>query len=579
MIILGINAYHGDSSACLLVNGVLTMAVEEERFNRVKHWAGFPAKSISHCLSSAGITLGDVDYVAINQSPSANLFRKIFYTVTNMPDAGLILDRIKNRRKRSAVIADLNNCISGQRFYGKVFHVEHHLAHLVSAHLVSPFEKSISVSVDGFGDFASAAWGVAHGNDINVDGRVCFPHSLGIFYMALTQYLGFPKFGDEYKVMGLSSYGKPKYLAKLENLINLQSDGSFKLNLKYFNHHKQHSEVEWNSAEPKVRNLFSLELEDLLGPKRKPEDELLELHKDIASTAQTVYEQALFHLLNSVHSKYGLDNLSFSGGCAMNSVANGKIFKNTPFTNLYIPPAAGDAGGAVGAAFDVWRRYGDGSRQEMTHAYWGVAATKLEIQSLLGMHKAFMKKNNIKVNYFRNEDKLISTVANAIKEGKVVGWFQGRMEFGPRALGNRSILGDPRRANMKDILNIKIKRRESFRPFAPSVLRGSVEEWFEQDDEVPFMMQVYKIKKSKRSKIPAVTHVDGTGRLQTVNGSDNPRYFKLISEFEKRTGVPMILNTSFNENEPIVCTPEEALNCFLRTQMDVLVLGDYYIQR
>jgi len=459
-------------------------------------------------------------------------------------------------------------------------HIEHHLAHLSSAFHVSPFEEALVVSVDGFGDSASAAWGVGRGARLEVEDKVYFPHSLGIFYQAMTKYLGFPHYGDEYKVMGLAPYGEPRYLDRMREMVRLHDDGGFVLNLEYFRHHREKVDYEWAGGAPAVGRLFSDRLIEQLGPAREVGEALTQYHKDLARSAQAMYEEAFFHLLNSLHRKHGLDHLALAGGCAMNSVANGRVYRCTPFKKIYIQSAAGDAGGAIGAAYAVWHQVAGGERGfVMDHAYWGPSFSSNEIAHLLEAKTADLQAQGCRVEQVADEDRLCERTASAVAEGKVVGWFQGRMEWGPRALGNRSILCDPRRSDMKDVLNLKIKRRESFRPFAPSILREAVPEWFETDDDVPFMMQVYPIREAKRPLIPAVTHVDGSGRLQTVYRKTNPRYYQLIESFSRQTGVPIVLNTSFNENEPVVCRPEEALDCFLRTRMDVLVLEDWVVVR
>jgi carbamoyltransferase len=397
----------------------------------------------------------------------------------------------------------------------------------------------------------------------------------------MTQYLGFPNYGDEYKVMGLAPYGKPVYLDQMRDVVHLNTDGTFKLNLKYFRHHNENVKYEWEGGSPVIDSLFNAKsLQELLGfPARDSKTPVDDTCRNLARSVQAMYEESFFNILNCIHGKYGVSNLSLAGGCAMNSVANGMVYRNTPFTKVYIQSAAGDAGGAIGAAFALQNRLpGNSSRFHMNHSYWGPEFSNDDIEKILRQKYADSFNDGFLVKK-TDEDELIELTANAIADGKVIGWFQNRMEWGPRALGNRSILGDPRRADMKDILNHKIKRRESFRPFAPSVLRERVPEWFENDDDVPFMMQVYQIKKDKREKIPAVTHVDGSGRLQTVSADTNTRYHSLIKKFEEITGVPMLLNTSFNENEPVVCKPEEAIDCFLRTKMDVLVMQDWLIQR
>ena len=579
MFILGLNAFHGDSSAALVRDGKLIAAAEEERFLRIKHWAGFPIHAISYCLQEAGVKLSNIDHVAFNQDSSANLLRKIRYFLFDRPNIKLVLSRLHNRRARAAVPVLLQQAFPDQTLRAKIHPVEHHLAHLSSAFHISPFEQAAVVSVDGFGDFSSAAWGAAVGNEISTYGRVYFPHSLGIFYQALTQYLGFPHYGDEYKVMGLAPYGRPKFLDRMRNIVRLLQDGGFELDLKYFRHHREHLAHQWSDGSPEFGDLFSSELETLLGPRRRPTEALEDRHHDIARSVQAMYEEAFFHLLEKLHQRCKLNNLALAGGCAMNSVANGKVRRMTPFRRVYVQAAAGDAGGAIGSAFVVWHQLGGKRTFVMEHAYWGPAFDADDIEALLATYHAEIAKAGCSIEEIADDAVLCRRTAAAIADGRVVGWFQGRMEWGPRALGNRSILCDPRRGDMKAVLNAKIKRRESFRPFAPSVLEEAVSEWFEEDDAVPFMMQVFQIREEKRSLIPAVTHVDGSGRLQTVSRHTNPRYHLLIDNFRLLTGIPMVLNTSFNENEPVVCKPQEALNCFLRTRMDVLVIGNTVLTR
>ena len=578
--IVGINAYHSDSAACILIDGQLIAAAEEERFRRVKHWAGFPSEAIRYCVSAAGMGIGDIDIVAINQDASANLWRKVQYAALHRPNLSLVLDRLKNKQKRASVAEELARVFPHDSLRAEVCHVEHHLAHLASTFLVSPFKDATVVSVDGFGDFASAAWGGGHGGRIEVEEKVYFPHSLGIFYMALTQYLGFPTWGDEYKVMGLAPYGEPQFINEMRQIVRLEADGSFRLELEFFRHHKETMEDQWENGEPRVAALYTPALEALLGPARQKGEELTSRHRDLARSMQAMYEEAFFHLLNCLHNRHGMETLALAGGCAMNSVANGRIYRQTPFRKVYIQSAAGDAGGAIGAAFAVAAERGLMPQPfAMDHAFWGPEFSDGYIKALCENEQASIVREHCSVRRIDDEGELVRAIADAISQGLVIGWFQGRMEWGPRALGNRSILADPRRADMKDILNLKIKRRESFRPFAPSILREHVTEWFETDDDVPFMMQVYQIRAERRASIPAVTHVDGSGRLQTVHQQANPRYYRLIDAFRKMTGIPMVLNTSFNENEPVVCKPEEALACFLRTKMDVLVLGNWVISR
>ena len=600
MIVLGLNAYHGDSSACVVRGGEIVAAAEEERFRRIKHWAGFPSEAIRYCLSEAGAALSDVDIVAVNSDPRASLFKKIEFTLRRRPDFRFVVDRLRNQAKRQSIEAELATAIPETRFKGKVQRVEHHLAHLASAFLVSPFKEACVASIDGFGDFSSAAWGVGRDIAIDIDGRVHFPHSLGVFYQALTQYLGFPHYGDEYKVMGLAPYGRPEQLAEMRQIVKLREGGRFEIDTRFFRHHREKIDYAWEGGSPHVGTLFSQELEELLGPARRMDEPLEQKHRDIARSVQAMYEEAFFHLINHLHEKHRLQSLTLAGGCAMNSVANGKVFRQSPFRRLYVQSAAGDAGGAIGAAIYAWHQIehstvaggdpgapnlcvleGDAlsGRYVMDHAYLGPSASDAEIANLLEKRGAEILESDCQVSHISDEAHLCQMTAEAIARGEVVGWFQGRMEWGPRALGNRSIVCDPRRADMKDILNLKIKRRESFRPFAPSVLKEHVADWFEEDGDVPFMMEVYQIREEKRLLIPAVTHVDGSGRLQTVYKQTNPRYWHLIAAFRQITGVPMVLNTSFNENEPVVCRPVEALDCFLRTRMDVLVIGNWLVHR
>jgi carbamoyltransferase len=597
MLVLGLNAYHADASACLVKDGKIVAAAEEERFRRVKHWAGFPSEAVRYCIAERGVGLSDIDHVAINSKPSANLVRRLAFVLLNHPSSNLIWERLSNQARRLSITAELQKLYPKSKLRAHLHRVEHHIAHLASCFLVSPFREAVTVSVDGFGDFSSSAWGVGFEESLRVDGRVYFPHSLGILYEAITQHLGFPRYGDEYKVMGLAPYGRPTYLPAMRELVSIKGDGSFSLNLDYFRHHKKQISFEWDGGIPDVGPLCNERLNDLLGPPRLPSDPIEDRHRDLARSIQAMYEEVVFNLLNTLHERYKIDDLTLAGGCAMNSVANGKVRRMTSFKRLYVQSAAGDAGGALGAAMHVWHSIADKSsrtteddlsaltgdqlrgRHVMDHAYLGPRYGNEEIAALLETLSRDLKRAECKIERFDNLDEICNQTADAVAEGLVVGWFQGRMEWGPRALGNRSILCDPRRQDMKEILNQKIKRRESFRPFAPSILREHVAAWFEEDADVPFMMQVFQVREDKRRLIPAVTHVDGSGRLQTVHRNTNPRFYRLIEKFYERTGVPMMLNTSFNENEPVVCRPQEALDCFLRTNMDLAVLEDWIVQR
>jgi carbamoyltransferase len=578
-LILGINAHHADASAAIIADGKLVAAAEEERFRRIKHWAGFPSAAIRYCLDEAGVALNDVDHIAVNRDPKARLLQRIKFIVKQHPSLAAIKRRIENRAK----IADLRGEIASEfkldSLKPKLHNVEHHRAHLGSAFFVAPFEDAAVLSIDGFGDFVSSMWGAGRGKSIDVMGEVGFPHSLGIFYTAITQYLGFPHYGDEYKVMGLAPYGKPLFMTEMRDIVRVKRRG-FELNLDYFTHHSAGLDMVWQGGSPAIGPIYSQRLIEALGPARSPDEPIEERHKNLASSMQAMFEEAFFALVNNLHEATGMTKLCVAGGCGYNSVANGLIFDRSPFRDVYIQAAAGDAGGAIGAAYWVWNEILRNDRAfVMDHAYWGPEYDDNDIDAAVALRRSDLKEARCTLERVTGEPELCARTAAQIAKGNVVGWFQGRMEWGPRALGNRSIVCDPRRADMKNILNQKIKRRESFRPFAPSVLRETVGEWFETDYDVPFMLQVYQIREEKRPLIPAVTHVNGSGRLQSVTESQNPRYYHLIEAFRDATGIPIVLNTSFNENEPVVNTPAEALDCFLRTKMDLLVLGDLMIER
>jgi carbamoyltransferase len=585
-VVLGINAYHADSSACILVDGELVAAAEEERFRRLKHWAGVPTHAISYCLDEAGVGLRDVSHVAINRDPRSSFRRKVAYAIARRPSPRLVLERLSNARAWLDVedmlrqVSEMPEQKTGGTFQGAVHRVEHHLAHLASAFYASPYREAVAVSVDGFGDFASTAWGFGRDGELTLDGRVYFPHSLGAFYQTITHFLGFHHYGDEYKVMGLAPYGEPTQVDRLREVVLLQPDGTFRLDLDFFRHHRESTSYQWENQTPQADGMYSDKLVSLLGAARAPDEELTQRHKDIARSAQAVYEDAFFHLLDALHGRYSCDAVVVAGGCAQNSVANGKIYDRSPFRRAYMPPSPPDAGGAIGAAAHVWHRLNEGERRSIGgSAFLGPSFESGYVERLLREHAGAITEGGARVERTTDRAELCRKTAEAIANGRVVGWFQGRMEWGPRALGDRSIVCDPRRGDMKQVLNEKIKRRESFRPFAPSILRSEVGAWFETDDEVPFMSKVFTIREEKRSLIPAVTHVDGSGRLQTVEVDENALYYELIEAFRDLTGVPMVLNTSFNENEPIVCKPEEALDCFLRTSMDMLVMNEFVVER
>ncbi|HXM97819.1 MAG TPA: carbamoyltransferase C-terminal domain-containing protein [Candidatus Dormibacteraeota bacterium] len=581
MNILGINAYHGNASAAIVCDGRLIAAVEEERFNRVKYAAGFPAAAIRYCLQEAGLTLRDIDHVAIPRNPYARLATKLFYAV-RMPS--FARERAKVITKFTGIPEALAAAfdVDASTIKAKFHRIEHHQAHLASSFFVSPFEKAALLSADGLGDFASTMWGMGQGNRMQIDGAIAFPHSLGLFYTAVTQHLGFLKYGDEYKVMGLAAYGQPEQMSALREIVRSEANGgapNFQLGLKYFTHHRTGPDMSWAEAgkTPTQGKLYSEEMDGLLGPHRAPEEALEQRHHNLASSLQARLEEVYLGMLRQLAGRTGLKAVCLAGGVAFNCVANGKIFDETPFEQVYVHPAAGDAGLSVGAAYHVWHQtLGKPRSFVMENAYWGPGYNNSEIRAAI---EATKLSNDGCVISELPEEELVKQTAAIIAEGKILGWFQGRAEWGPRALGNRSIVADPRRPEMKEVLNRRIKHREIFRPFAPSILAEKTAAWFEKSHPSPFMTLAYSVRPEMRDKIPAPTHIDGTGRLQTVTRDANPRFHGLITAFEAQTGVPVVLNTSFNDNEPIVCRPQEALDCFQRTQMDAVVLGNFLIKR
>ncbi|MDA2932714.1 carbamoyltransferase [Acidobacteria bacterium AH-259-D05] len=571
MYILGINAYHGDASAAIVADGKLVAAVEEERFTRIKHTAGFPVNAVRYCLEAAGITIREVDHIVVPRDPMARFARKLFYAA-RLPR--FALDRVCALRRFGSIKKELAQVLDfdPDHLRARLHRVEHHLAHLASSFFVSPFERAAVLSLDGLGDFGSGMWGIGEDNRIRVLSGVTFPHSVGMCYTALTQYLGFWKFGDEYKVMGLAAYGEPEYVERFRRILLTPNGMGYRLSLGFFTHQRWGPTMTWAEGEPTLGQLFSGTLEDAFGPRRDSSDGIERRHRNLAASLQKRLEEVAFHQWNHLHAMTHIKALAYAGGVAFNCVANGQIFKMTPFEEIYIQPAAGDAGLAIGAAFYVWNHVlGQPRSFVMEHAYWGPESSDPQLRNALE-HSGVLYRR-------LDDDPMVREAAQHIAAGKVVGWFQGRVEWGPRALGNRSILVDPRRSGMKTLLNERIKHREPFRPFAPSVLEEYTGEYFENNYPSPFMLMAYPVRANKRSVIPVPTHVDGTGRLQTVSRHANPRYWQLIDAFRQLTGVPVVVNTSFNDNEPIVCTPDEAIECFLRTRMDVLVLGNYIVEK
>jgi carbamoyltransferase len=688
MYILGINAYHGDAAAAIVKDGELIAAVEEERFNRVKHCAGFPREAVRYCLKTAGVRIEEVEHIGISRDPSAHLHKKVLFATSRaakqaaggrssrqkgIADFGLrnadletanskqqtavsnhrsalssqdtlstgdkengkqetvnaeqqhrngrgIFAQIKDRLGNAAKVRDLKGelaailRVSKSSLKAQFHNIEHHRAHLASSFYVSPFERAALLSIDGFGDFVSTMWALGEGNTIKVLDHVEFPHSTGIVYTATTQFLGFPYYGDEGKVMGLAPYGRPRFIEQFRKIIRTESGGKFKLDLDYFRHHAEGVEMTWDQGSPVIGRIYSEAFAETFGPARKPGTPLGDRERDMAASLQQRLEEVGFHVMNHLHEQTGLTDLGLSGGVAYNSVMNGKILLNTPFRRVFVQPAAGDSGTALGVCYEIyssvagagWRsdvKQSVGLRADGNDAAWAMSGANgnaaSQTNSLLYdearlryvMETAYtgpefsnseivteLEASNLQFETYTDAE-VTKRAARDIADGLVVGWFQGRMEFGPRALGNRSIVVDPRRADMKEILNERIKKREPFRPFAPSILEERTADYFEQSHPSPTMLMVYQVRAERRAEIPAVTHVDGSGRLQTVSREGNLRYYQLISDFNELTGVPIVLNTSFNENEPIVCTPRHAIDCFMKTRMDVLYIGNQAVRR
>jgi carbamoyltransferase len=575
MYILGLNAYHGDSAACIIKDGVIIAATEEERFRRIKHWAGFPSLAIEFCFREAGISIDQLDYITVSRDPKANFAKKIWHVATHPYKIGALLDRFTNNLKIFNLANDFKTHLGVdiETLKHKIVNIEHHHSHIASAFFASPFDEAAILSIDGFGDFSSTMLAFGKGNDIKILDKLTFPHSAGIFYTAFTQFLGFPYYGDEYKVMGLAPYGEPTYFEKLKELVKLKKNGLFELNTNYFTHVSQGVDMSWENGSPFIGPLYSQKLLKYFGQPRKKSEPLTQIHKDLAASVQKTCEEIIFNALNYLQKLTACENVCITGGVAQNSVANGKVTRRTPFKNVYIPSAGHDAGTSMGSAF--YHYNANLKKPRLNPIYSAFTGSRYSTKEITGL----LDKKKISYEIASTDEEVFDKVSSQLINAGVVGWFQGRAEFGPRALGARSILADPSRPDAKELINSKIKRRESFRPFAPSILEEYVDEYFEVSGSAPFMEKVFPIRPEKRALIPAVTHVDGTGRLHTVSKLYTPKYYALIDTFRRKTGIPLLLNTSFNENEPIVNSPAEALDCFLRTQMDMLVMENVIVKR
>jgi len=558
--ILGISCFYHDSAACLIQDGRVVAAASEERFTRKKHDEGFPHKAVEYCLKAGGIEAKDLDYVGFYDKPVLKFERLLSTYLSTFPRGFFSYSKAMPvwLKEKLWIPSLIRKELPGYK--GKILFTEHHMSHAASAFLVSPFKEAAILTVDGVGEWATASYGVGKDRQIDLFKEIRFPHSLGLLYSAFTYYLGFKVNSAEYKVMGLAPYGEPKYVDQVKQLIEIKDDGSFEMDMSYFSYH-----YGLRMVNGKFSRLFG-------GPPREGESKLEQRHKDIAASVQKVTEEVMLKMADYLHRETGQENLCLAGGVALNCVANGRVLREGPFKELFIQPAAGDAGGALGVAAYIAHSVLDQPRIEtMEHAYLGPQFSEAEIEAMLKEYGAPARK--------LDREDLVREVAALIEGQTVIGWFQGRMEFGPRALGSRSIIADARNAKNKDVVNLKIKFRESFRPFAPTVLEERISEYFEIDRPSPYMLLVAPVRENKRV-IPSVTHVDHSARIQSINRSQNPLYYDLVKEFDRRTGVPVIINTSFNvRGEPIVCTPEDAYRCFMRTHMDYLVVGPYLLDK
>ena len=576
-IILGLNCNHADSSACLIKDGELLFAIEEERLNRIKHWAGLPVKSIEECLRYTNINIDEITDISINTNPISNLTKKAEYFIKNYLLGNKKYEIYKRIKKKISLRHEINNYFMPNKLQKnlKIHYIDHHISHIASAFYPSNFEDAIGLSIDGFGDFASICIAKCDKDKIKIIKKIFFPHSLGVFYEAFTQLIGFKNYGDEYKMMGLSSYGKPRYYELILNHI-FKRNKKLELNLKYFNHTDKNFSYKFE-GKPNQNDLYSFELEKLLEIKNLNIDSISDTHKDLASSAQKIFEIKLLEICLEIKNMNISKNLVYAGGCALNSLANKKIFDSNYFKNIFIPYAPGDGGGSIGSAVYSYKKLNKNKVvKNFISPYIGSSYTNEEIEKTI---KKKLNTEKLKIEFNDDKNQLFKSLAQLIFDNNVVGFFNGRMEFGARALGNRSIIANPCNPNIKEIINKKIKRRESFRPFAPAILENEKNNWFNGNKKNPYMSSVEEIKLDKRATIPAVTHFDGSGRVQTVSEDMNKDFYDLINSFYKISNVPILLNTSFNENEPIVMSPTEAIDCFLRTEMDVLVLNNFIIKR
>ncbi len=576
MNILGLNVFHADTSAALLVDGKLISAIEEERFTKIKHYAGLPLNSIKYCLNSSNLTISEVDIITVNYNSKYNFFNKALFTLKNFNS--LTIQKILSFQKKNKIKNILQESFK-KKINAKIVYVPHHIAHISSSYYLSGINNAIGLTMDGSGDFSTSESFLLENKSIKLVDKTLYPHSLGIFYQTFTQFLGFKNYGDEYKVMGLSSYGKPKYFKRLQKVINFDEKGNFKLNLEYFNYYKNSLNFNFDDGKPIFSNFFNINFLDLFGSERAVDQKIDEYHKDIAASVQMIFEEIIILKIKYLKTKFNKSNLVLSGGCFFNSILNGKIHDLELFDKIFISPFVGDAGGGVGAALYYNRNSKNFKNNMLETSYLGNKYSNEFIKSEIVDNYNLNKSESINYEYFEDFSKLTTLISEKISSNKLIAWFQGKSEFGPRALGNRSLLANPTNPKIKDIINEKIKKRESFRPFAPIILEEYFSDYFHQKFPSPFMTFVFKAKKKAIEEIPGVIHVNCTSRVQTINEKQNPKIYDLLNKFKKLNGVPVLLNTSLNINEPINNDPITAFETYTKSNIDILVMENYVFSK
>ncbi len=572
MIILGLNIFHADTSASLIIDGKIISAIEEERFNKIKHYAGLPFNAINYCLDSANINISDVDIIAVNYNSKYNFLNKLFFAIKNINFS--TIEKIISIKRKLSVKSILQKNFS-KTIYAKIVFVPHHISHISSSYFLSGLNNAIGLTVDGSGDFSTSESFILKNRSINLIDKTLYPHSLGIFYQTFTQFLGFKNYGDEYKFMGLSSYGSPIYVNRIKKVLKYDIKGNFKLNLDFFTHHRSTLNFQFEDGKPFFTNFFNGKFLELFGPELLINQKITQYHKDLAASVQKVFEEVIINKIIYLKNKYNNTNLVLSGGCFFNSTLNGKIHDLGIFQNISISPFVGDAGGGLGASLYISRNDMKFKNVSLENSYLGSKFSDETIR--LEVIENYQLKNSTTVYYkhFKSDEELTCEIAKNIKDNKIIAWFQGSSEFGPRALGNRSFFANPMNPNIKNIINEKIKKRELFRPFAPVIIEENYKEYFYQNFPSPFMCFVFRAKEKAKKEVPSVVHVDGTSRVQTINIKQNPKVYKLLCQFKKLTGTPILLNTSLNINEPINNDPVSAYETFTKSNVDILVLHNY----